>query len=72
MKPGTNSHPFGHLRLNRLRPNRQRRGALTLEWVVLVTVLIIGTVGGVAAVRNALILEYKEMIESICQMSVGP
>ena len=51
---------------------RRRRGALTLEWVLLVTVLIIGTVGGVAAVRNALILEYQEMIESICKMSIGP
>ncbi len=35
------------------RPQR-RRGAITLEWILLVTVLIIGTVGGVAAVRNAL------------------
>ena len=33
---------------------------------------IIGTVGGVAAVRNALILEYREMIETICKMSIGP
>jgi hypothetical protein len=44
---------------------------MTLEWVLLATVLIIGTVGGVAAVRNALILEYREMIDSICQMSIG-
>jgi hypothetical protein len=51
---------------------RRRRGALTLEWVLLCTVLIIGTVGGVAAVRNSLILEYREMIDTICQMSVGP
>ena len=50
----------------------RRRGALTLEWILLVTVLIIGTVGGIAAVRNALILEYKEMIESISKMSIGP
>ena len=55
---------------NRLR--WRRRGALTLEWILLCTVVIIGTVGGVAAVRNALILEYQEMIETICQMSVGP
>lgn len=55
------------------RPARhRRRGALTLEWILLCTVLIIGTVGGVAAVRNALILEYREMIETICQMSIGP
>jgi hypothetical protein len=55
-----------------LRIARPRRGALTLEWILLVTILIIGTVGGVAAVRNALILEYQEMIETICKMSVGP
>jgi hypothetical protein len=52
------------------RPSR-RRGGITLEWILLVTVLIIGTVGGVAAVRNALILEYQEMIETICEMSVA-
>lgn len=58
----------------RLKNPRQqrRRGALTLEWILLVTILIIGTVGGVAAVRNALILEYQEMIETICKMSIGP
>ena len=59
-------------RLSPSRSSRRRRGALTLEWILLVTILIIGTVGGVAAVRNALILEYQEMIETICQMSVGP
>jgi hypothetical protein len=52
--------------------HQRRRGALTLEWVLLATVIVIGTVGGVAAVRNALILEYQEMIETICKMSVGP
>ena len=51
---------------------RRRRGALTLEWILLCTVLIIGTVGGVAIVRNNLILEYREMIDTICQMSIGP
>jgi hypothetical protein len=48
----------------------RRRGILTLEWILLCTVLIIGTVGGIAAVRNALILEYREMIDTICQMSI--
>jgi len=50
--------------------HRRRKGALTLEWVLLCTILIIGTVGGVAAVRNALVLEYQEMIETICKMSI--
>jgi hypothetical protein len=56
---------------SRLSRFQRRRGGITLEWVLLVTVLIIGTVGGVAAVRNALILEYKDMIETICEMSVA-
>ena len=54
----------------RSRTYRRRRGGLTLEWILLCTVLIIGTVGGVAAVRNSLILEYQEMIETICKMSI--
>jgi hypothetical protein len=54
------------------KANNRRRGALTLEWILLCTVIIIGTVGGVAAVRNALILEYREMIEAVCTMSIGP
>jgi hypothetical protein len=58
-------------RLNhRPRRSQRRRGAITLEWILIVTVLIIGTVGGVAMVRNALILEYQEMIDTICEMSI--
>jgi hypothetical protein len=56
----------------RASKHRRRRGALTLEWILLCTIIIIGTVGGVAAVRNALILEYREMIDTICAMSIGP
>ena len=47
------------------RTSRRRRGGLTLEWILICTVLIIGTVGGVAAVRNSLILEYQEMIDKV-------
>lgn len=50
---------------------RKRRGAITLEWIVLVTVIIIGTIGAVAAVRNALVTEYVEILETICQMSIS-
>jgi hypothetical protein len=49
----------------------RRRGALTLEWILLVTVLIIGAASGVALVRNALVREYRQMIDTICQMSIG-
>jgi hypothetical protein len=55
---------------SRLPRYQHRRAAITLEWVLLVTILIIGTVGGVAQVRNALLQEYQEMIETVCKMSV--
>jgi len=54
----------------RLPRYQRRRAVITLEWVLLVTILIIGTVGGVAQVRNALLAEYQEMIETVCKMSV--
>ncbi len=48
----------------------RRRGAITLEWILLVTVIIVGTVGAVAAVRNELVTEYVEVLETICKMSI--
>jgi hypothetical protein len=58
--------------LPQTRRAARRRGALTLEWILLATIIVLGTVGGVAAVRNSLVLEYVEMIDTICQMSVAP
>jgi hypothetical protein len=55
---------------NKRNRNYRRRGILTLEWILLCTVIVIGTVAGIAAVRNSLILEYREMIDTICEMSI--
>ena len=54
------------------RKSNRRRAAITLEWIIIVTVIIIGTVGAVAAVRNALIEEYVEILDTISQMTIGP
>lgn len=44
------------------RPNRnQRRGVLTFEWILLITVLVIGIVGGASAVRDAVISELGDV-----------
>ena len=56
--------------LQRLRKRNRRRGVLTLEWVLLLTVLIIGIIGGLAAVRNATVEELQEMSESIQNLHV--
>lgn len=59
--------------MNRTRQQRnRRRGALTLEWIILITVVCIGIIGGLGAVRNALIQEFADLTESICNTDIGP
>ena len=36
---------------------RDETGSLTLEWIFLLSLLVIGIAGGIAAIRNAVILE---------------
>lgn len=48
----------------------KRRGVLTLEWILLVTVLVIGIIGGLGAVRNATIGELQDLAEAIEAMNV--
>ena len=48
----------------------KRRATITLEWIILVTVIVIGSLTAVAVVRNALLEEYVEILDTICQMSV--
>ncbi|MDX1948003.1 MAG: hypothetical protein SFU86_21570 [Pirellulaceae bacterium] len=56
-------------RVNRSR-SRTRRGVLTLEWVLLITVVVIGVIGGLGAVRNATIGELSDLAESIEALNV--
>jgi hypothetical protein len=46
-------------------PRRGRRGVLTLEWILLISVLVIGVIGGLGAVRDALICELKDLADCI-------
>lgn len=41
---------------------KKRRGVLTFEWILLITVLVIGVVGGVSAVRDSLISEMGDVV----------
>jgi hypothetical protein len=50
--------------------SRKRRGVLTLEWVLAVTVLVIGVIGGLGAVRNATLLELKQLADVIEMFNV--
>jgi hypothetical protein len=39
-------------------------GVLSFEWVLLVTILTIGVVGGIAAARDAVIDEFGDIVEA--------
>jgi len=49
---------------------RRRRGVLTLEWILLVTVIVIGIVGGLGVVRTATLGELKDLAEAITHLNV--
>jgi hypothetical protein len=66
----TNRKGEAMIEKNQLR-SRKRRGALTLEWILLVSVLVIGIIGGMAAVRNATNAELLDLAKAISAINVG-
>lgn len=56
--------------MTKSRLKRRRRGMLTIEWIILVTVVIIGTIAAVGVIRNQLIEEYQELTQSICETNL--
>lgn len=55
---------------NNRRLRQRRRGVLTLEWILLITVLVIGIIGGLGAVRNATVAELADLAEAISALNV--
>ena len=51
---------------------QRRRGVLTLEWILLVTVIVIGIIGGLGAVRNATMGELQDLAGAIDGIHVQP
>jgi len=49
---------------------RRRRGVLTLEWILLIIVIVIGIIGGLGAVRAATNGELKDLAEAITHLNV--
>lgn len=49
----------------------EQEGVLTFEWILLVTVLVIGIVGGVAAVRDGVISELADVAEGVTHIDQG-
>jgi len=44
---------------------------LTFEWILLLTLLVIGIVGGVASIRDALNIEASEVAQAINALNVN-
>ena len=53
------------------RRKTPRRGVLTLEWILLVTVIVIGIIGGLGAVRSATNGELQDLAEAITQLNMS-
>ncbi len=47
---------------------REDEGVLTFEWILLITVLVIGVVGGLSAGRDALITELGDVSEAMISL----
>ncbi|MCA9101891.1 MAG: hypothetical protein R3C10_27085 [Pirellulales bacterium] len=45
-----------------------QRGVLTFEWILLITLLTIGIVGGLSAVRDAMIDELGDVAEAVVSL----
>jgi hypothetical protein len=50
------------------RRSAKRRGVLTLEWILLATLLVIGVIGGLGAVRYATLTELGQLAQAISNL----
>jgi flagellar basal body-associated protein FliL len=53
-------------------PSKKRRGVLTLEWIIIITVVVIGVIGGLGAVRQAIVSELVDLAEAVQALNVKP
>jgi len=52
------------------RRNGKRLAMLTFEWILLISLLVIGIIGGLAAVRDALLCELTDLADCIDALNV--
>jgi hypothetical protein len=53
------------------RARDEDHGTLTFEWILLITVLVIGVVGGLSAVRDGIIDELGDVVGDVVGAVVG-
>ena len=52
-----------------VRLSRRRRGVATMEWILLFTLLVIGVIGGLGAVRFAILSELQDIAQAISNLN---
>ena len=50
----------------------RRRAMVTFEWILLISLLVIGIIGGLSAVRNAILCELQDLANSIAALQTTP
>lgn len=58
------------LRRTEVRTGR-RRGVLTFEWILVISLLVIGVIGGLSAVRNSLLLELDDLDKCLQKLNTS-
>ena len=53
----------------RARRRASRRGVLTFEWILVVTLVVVGLIGGLAAIRNAVLDEMYDLSHAVEAMN---
>jgi hypothetical protein len=48
----------------------RRTGSIALEWILVLTIVVIGVLGGLAAVRNATVKEITDLSKAVEQINV--
>lgn len=50
---------------------KEETGVLTFEWVLLITILVIGAIGGLAAVRDSISCELEDVSATVISVNPG-
>ena len=51
---------------------REDEGVLTFEWILLLTLLVIGVIGGIAGIRDAIIHECQGVVGAVMSLWTNP
>jgi Flp pilus assembly pilin Flp len=57
-------------KLSQRRRRHRRRGFISIEWILILTIVVIGIVGGLSAVRNAILDELGDICRCITAIEI--